>query len=130
MNDTLKGGLYLFGWLAIAWILMEIFPAPQSTFVSILTTIGSFGAAIFLVNKLEQSIINKQHPETTVYPEDWDIIRIQVLMRDDYRCGNCGSTKNLHVHHIVPLSRGGTNQLSNLRTICEECHKKIHPHMR
>lgn len=66
---------------------------------------------------------------TTSYPENWNELKNQILKRDGYRCGNCGSMTDLHVHHIVPLSKGGTNQLSNLRTICKECHKKIHPHM-
>lgn len=30
------------------------------------------------------------------------------------------------VHHIVPLSRGGTNQFSNLMSLCQSCHTKIH----
>jgi hypothetical protein len=64
------------------------------------------------------------------YPDNWPQLRQTVLTRDGNRCGNCGSTSNLMVHHIVPLSRGGTNQVSNLRTLCEDCHKKLHPHMR
>ena len=64
------------------------------------------------------------------YPSDWDRIRTQVLSRDNYKCGNCGSSHNLHVHHIVPLSKGGTNNLSNLKTLCEDCHKSLHPHMK
>lgn len=64
------------------------------------------------------------------YPEDWPRIRQEVLSRDGHRCGNCGSNHNLMVHHIVPLSKGGSNSLSNLRTLCEDCHKKLHPHMR
>ncbi len=65
------------------------------------------------------------------YPLDWGELRRQALERDGYRCGNCGmNTATLHVHHIVPLSRGGTNSLGNLWTLCEDCHKLIHPHMR
>lgn len=30
------------------------------------------------------------------------------------------------VHHIVPLSRGVTNQFSNLMSLCHSCHTKIH----
>jgi 5-methylcytosine-specific restriction endonuclease McrA len=26
--------------------------------------------------------------------------------------------------------KGGTNNLSNLRTLCNSCHEKLHPHMR
>lgn len=40
------------------------------------------------------------------------------------RCANCGSTNNLEVDHIVPLSRGGTNDIDNLRILCKSCHRK------
>ena len=31
-----------------------------------------------------------------------------------------------HVHHIVPLSQGGSNEESNLMSLCKSCHSKIH----
>ncbi|WP_083866574.1 HNH endonuclease [Natronococcus occultus] len=37
---------------------------------------------------------------------------------------NCSSEQRLEVHHIVPLSVGGSNELSNLVTLCKECHTK------
>ena len=64
------------------------------------------------------------------YPSNWEDIKNRILIRDNNQCGNCGSNYNLHVHHIVPLSKGGTNKESNLRTLCENCHKKLHPHMK
>jgi len=64
------------------------------------------------------------------YPEDWSEIRNYILNRDNYTCSNCNGTKELHVHHIVPLTRGGTNNETNLATLCEKCHIMIHPHMR
>lgn len=73
---------------------------------------------------------NNGFPGTSFYPDNWNEIRQQVLRCDGNSCGNCGVTTNLHVHHIVPLSKGDTNKLSNLRTLCEDCHKKLHPHMR
>lgn len=30
------------------------------------------------------------------------------------------------VHHIVPVSKGGTNEWSNLMSLCRSCHTKIH----
>ena len=65
------------------------------------------------------------------YPDNWIEISQNVRRRDEYRCANCGATnEELHVHHIVPLSRGGTNQLGNLKTLCKSCHARIHPHMK
>ena len=30
------------------------------------------------------------------------------------------------VHHIIPLAEGGTNDESNLMSLCRSCHEKIH----
>jgi len=63
------------------------------------------------------------------YPDDdeWQRKRNAVHERDDYQC-QCGKTVNnsAPVHHIVPLGCGGSNALSNLITVCEECHGKVH----
>lgn len=50
-----------------------------------------------------------------------------VLWRDNYTCQQC-KKKNvaLHVHHIVYRSQGGSDDESNLITLCENCHHKLH----
>lgn len=30
------------------------------------------------------------------------------------------------VHHILPISKGGTHAQSNLMSLCQSCHTKIH----
>lgn len=38
-------------------------------------------------------------------------------------CEMCGtSERELHLHHIVPVLAGGTNEPWNFLTLCEECH--------
>lgn len=37
-------------------------------------------------------------------------------------CALCGSSWNLHIHHIVPRSQGGGTNLHNLIRLCEHCH--------
>lgn len=39
------------------------------------------------------------------------------------KCQNCGTTKNLVPHYIVPLNRGGRDVSTNKATLCEDCHK-------
>lgn len=34
--------------------------------------------------------------------------------------------KAMHVHHIVPIMDGGTNDESNLITLCADCHNEWH----
>ena len=65
---------------------------------------------------------------TGEYPDDWDDRRTQVLEQDDYQCQECGATDTTpHVHHVTPISEGGSHDLSNLETLCESCHAKEHP---
>lgn len=39
---------------------------------------------------------------------------------------NCMEMKNLVVHHITRITKGGTNEESNLKVLCEKHHKLIH----
>lgn len=41
-------------------------------------------------------------------------------------CVNCGSTEDIEYHHIVPISLGGNDILSNICPLCHCCHAKIH----
>ncbi len=55
--------------------------------------------------------------------------KAMVLNRDNYTCQCCnGKHKNskLEVHHIVFQSRGGSDEESNLVTLCHTCHEKLH----
>lgn len=63
----------------------------------------------------------------TVTPgSNWDLLRKDVMKRDGYKCSSCGSTLNLTIDHKLPLSLGGTNALSNLQTLCRDCHEDKH----
>ncbi len=61
------------------------------------------------------------------YPPDWEERRAEVIEGCSRTCVTCSCTQvPLHVHHIVPLSKGGSNDLSNLLALCENCHEDIH----
>ena len=64
----------------------------------------------------------KQSGRTTEFLK----VRPLVLERDGFRCTKCGCPDNLHVHHIKEKSKGGSNELSNLITLCRDCHAEEH----
>ena len=55
-----------------------------------------------------------------------DSLRYDILSRDNFTCVICGASSKqgarLHVDHIVPVSKGGKSEPSNLRTLCERCN--------
>ena len=61
--------------------------------------------------------------KTITRGSSWDILRKKVIKRDNNRCTNCGRSSNLTVDHKVPLSLGGSNLMSNLTTLCKDCHE-------
>jgi len=79
------------------------------------------------------------------YPSNWHEIRKWVLQRDGYQCTNmwqdaygnwhrCPNRDHLHMDHIIPKSKGGSDTVDNLRMLCERCHsmrpEENHLHMR
>ena len=60
------------------------------------------------------------------YPVNWNSLREEVLRRDGYRCVECGSNVLLEVDHIREVSKGGTHEMSNLRTLCLKHHALRH----
>jgi len=51
--------------------------------------------------------------------------RFEVFKRDSFKCQYCGASAPdvlLHIDHIKPVSKGGTNNLTNLITACVSCN--------
>ena len=54
-------------------------------------------------------------------------VRHAVYLRDNYRCRMCGKGDedyDLQIDHKKPVSKGGTNHIRNLQTLCEDCNKE------
>lgn len=55
---------------------------------------------------------------------EWRVIRSRIFERDDYTCQYCGDRGNkLECDHVIPLSRGGSDQDENLVTACKPCNR-------
>lgn len=56
-----------------------------------------------------------------------DAVRQYVYERDNFTCQSCDRTQQqtqLTIDHIIPLAKGGTNDLSNLQTLCFACNRR------
>jgi hypothetical protein len=54
-------------------------------------------------------------------------LRHTILERDNFKCCDCGASVAtgavLEVDHTIPISKGGSNDPSNLRTLCADCNR-------
>ena len=56
------------------------------------------------------------------------LVSKQVAARQQFRCGICRrlfDDQLWDLDHIIPLFRGGSNDLSNVRALCRACHMDV-----
>lgn len=62
------------------------------------------------------------------YGKEWTKLRLKILKRDNYLCqahqskGQLVSAKE--VDHIISKAKGGTDDPSNLQSLCVQCHRE------
>jgi hypothetical protein len=47
-----------------------------------------------------------------------------ILRAHNYSCAICGSTEDISIDHIIPLSKGGTNTADNIQPLCRSCNSR------
>ena len=82
--------------------------------------------------KLDRDRYNKYERSPDVnrkYGRAWKRIRDRYAAAHPL-CEQCLKEGRLtsveEVHHILPISQGGTHDTSNLMSLCQSCHTKIH----
>jgi hypothetical protein len=60
--------------------------------------------------------------------EKWQVKRRKILLRDSFKCVDCGYDSNLHVHHLYYIYNHMAWQYPNnaLVTLCGRCHSRWH----
>lgn len=51
-------------------------------------------------------------------------LRREVFAHDNWMCVYCHSKRRLEIDHIIPISKGGTDDRHNLQTLCRTCNRK------
>jgi 5-methylcytosine-specific restriction endonuclease McrA len=70
------------------------------------------------------SVIRTNIARQRLCASKWLIIVKQVFERDNYTCSYCGKYGGkLECDHIIPFSKGGSDELDNLTTACKKCNQ-------
>jgi ribosomal protein S27AE len=97
-------------WKSIRAREMKMLAADES---SLLKATDAAGIALYKVNSGGNIVRTRPVSKST---------RRKVVERDK-TCVECGSGPPFEVHHITRYIDGGSNQMDNLQTLCEPCHK-------
>lgn len=52
------------------------------------------------------------------FANNYDQLMLSLIHRDGYKCAVCGAIEDLSIDHIIPLSKGGSDEIDNLRILC------------
>lgn len=96
-------------------------------------TFGSLGRLANRVIRYQQGEITDSELSAPFIPKNVrdpisPKMRYEVLKRDNNQCLKCGASPTkenkvkLEIDHIVPVSKGGKNDMLNLQTLCHKCN--------
>lgn len=85
----------------------------------------------YWITKCEFYEYNKDWNKVNYYEyiksDEWKAKKLECHQRDNFQCRLCGTAMNLVAHHVT-YDRLGDEDLSDLVTLCKDCHKKVHEH--
>ena len=76
----------------------------------------------------ENYIKNRENGDKLYFTLD-KINKERIIAMHGNRCVICGSRHHgnkLEIHHVIPKSEGGTNEVGNLIPLCHTCHCAVH----
>lgn len=72
-----------------------------------------------------ESNFGRSHRFLAISASDWKYLCSVVFKRDGYTCSYCSEIGGiLECDHVIPVSSGGSNDLSNLATACRRCNRQ------
>ena len=70
--------------------------------------------------------MNRRSVKGQSYADELDAITPLLMARAHNLCECCRAKPVAARHHRLRRSQGGTNDLSNLLAVCDDCHVEIH----
>ena len=94
-------------------------------------------AFLYVLSELgSKKTVGKNHEKKYINPNrafNYDgsytkntLLKEMLIERRGATCEKCGRNVELHVHHKLEVSKGGTDDFNNLQLLCYECHMKEH----
>jgi len=88
-------------------------------------------ASFVLQSEIEKEVNSKTYKAKRAY---FNAVRkglrnLMLRRGDAKKCVYCNATKDITIDHVIPLIKGGSNDLENLQFLCRKCNSKKHTKM-
>lgn len=113
--------------------------APHSSALLVILECPKCGAAALNTSRGElpvpRALLEAAHCDAVIESPDASRravispkLRRTLMRKARYRCQaeGCNHTRNLQLHHRIPLSHGGKTEQANLVVLCSRCHRALH----
>lgn len=74
----------------------------------------------------KKDLQRKSKFEIKNHHNEYAIRKIRLIEQRGAHCEECGRGGSFYVHHIIPVSEGGSYELNNLKLLCSECYFSKH----
>lgn len=79
-----------------------------------------------MINNDWHKRVYKRHIKNFITKNDWQKLKVACLKRDNLTCLRCEKKstqgRGMTAHHLIPRNEDGSDDLSNLVTLCNNCH--------
>lgn len=108
----------------VPWLFPNICQNCTSTIAEVYVRdlVGMGAAPVSILSLLYFEITPKDSSPRQRLPISFTKRR-KIMERDKYRCRYCGDYVELEIDHLIPVSKGGTNEEENLVTACRLCNR-------
>lgn len=108
-------------WFRSRWFWDNDNLLPEQVFALLETRDRRQAATIARAHTIANSPAEPVQRRRGAVPRD---IQELVWARDGGRCNWCGTTSELQFDHVIPFSRGGSNEPGNLQVLCGPCNRR------
>jgi len=102
-----------------AWNTWDLWPSREDVRIE-----SEYDTAMYAFLNRPEDSATSEGPFERIRGWRWSQTRLRIFARDRYQCRYCKSfAVRLECDHVIPVSRGGSNDDKNLVTGCFSCNR-------
>ena len=78
-----------------------------------------------LIHLIFKQLLSDKHNRKKKYTiKNYKTVFEKLKYKYNFKCAHCSQSESLTIDHIIPQSRGGSDDINNLQILCKRCNSK------